>query len=53
MEKTYASISENYFCPGMYSEALKYVNKYDICLKSKPKTNNQVGSMEKRIIEEP
>ena len=53
MEKTYATITENYFGPGMYSETLKYVKECDTCQKSKPKTNNQEGLLGKRIIEEP
>ena len=53
MEKTYARIAENYFWPGMYSETLKYVKEYDTCLRTKPKVNNQVGLLGKRIIEQP
>ena len=53
MENTYARIAENYFWPGMYSEILKYVKECDICQRTKPKVNNQVGLLGKRIIEEP
>ena len=53
MEKTYARIAENYFWPGMYSETAKYVKECDICQRTKPKANNQVGLLGKRIIEEP
>ena len=53
MEKTYARIAENYFWPGMYSETLKYAKECDTCQRIKPKINNQVGLLGKRIIEEP
>ena len=53
MEKTYARIAQNYFWPGMYSETLKYVKECDTCQRIKPKINNQVGLLGKRIIEEP
>ena len=53
MEKTYARIAGNYFWPGMYSETLKYVKECDTCQRIKPKINNNVGLMRKRIIEEP
>ena len=51
MEKTYARIAENYFWPGMYSETLKYVKECDTCQTIKPKINNQVGLLGKRIID--
>ena len=53
MKKTYARIAENYFWPRMYSETLKYVKECDTCQRIKPKINNQVGLLGKRIIEEP
>ena len=53
MKKTYARIAENYFWPGMYSDTLKYVKECDTCQRIKPKINNQVGLLGKRIIEEP
>ena len=53
LEKTYARIAENYFWPGMYSETLKYVKECDTRQRIKPRINNQVGLLGKRIIEEP
>ena len=53
MEKTYARIAENYFWPGIYSENSKYIKECDKCQRTKPKVNNQVGLLGKRIIEEP
>ena len=53
MEKTYARIAENYFWPGMYFETLKYVKECYTCQRIKPKIDNKIGLMGKRIIEEP
>ena len=53
MKKTYVTIAENYFRPGMYSKTLKYVKECDTCQRILPKINNQVGLLGKRIIEEP
>ena len=52
MKKTYARIVEQYFRPGMYLETLKHVKEFDTCKKIKPKVQNQIGQMEKRMIEE-
>ena len=51
--KRRARIAKNYFWPGMYSDTLKYVKECDICQRTEPKVNNQVGLLGKRIIEEP
>ena len=53
MEKTYARIAENYFWPGKYSKTFKYVKECGTRQRIKPKINNQVGLLGRRIIGEP
>ena len=48
----HARIAGNYFWPGIYSETLKYVKECNTFQRNKLRISNQIGPMERLIIQE-